>query len=326
MELMKTVKSLCGGIVKYIEQNKSDILYKFGVVSGGAAIILTAVETPKAIEVYKESEKEAAKVYLTETDDKKAIRKSVEEKGKGIVKAAGAYAPALTFYITSRMCYKAAHDILKADNAELIGLVVAGSQAYNALEKKFEEKLGAEKANDIQFGIQKEKIEVVEEQEDGSEKKTKKTSGVIPEDFSFTSSNELEPYKRWFTPETSSKYVETSKFGLRNMNIDIIESAAKIGTIRLQTSRDKTLSMDYLLRDELGFYETTKLDYINGWSYDEDNPRGDNCIMIKFTEYYQARRYFDDIEQQMMTRYIPIYLLEFNCDGNILEKMNRKEK
>ena len=325
MELVNTFRGFFGGLAKLIENNKADILHNIGIASGGAAIILTAYETPKAIEDWRNAKKEAAKVYLTEPDDKTAFKKSADIRLKGILKTAADYGPAALCYGVSTYSYSRAFNIVKSEKADALLIAAGLAKLYDSYEKRVAGKIGEEEERKLRIESKKEKIDIFEIQEDGSEKKVKKTVNMLDENYDISAFNKTEPYQRWFTPDTSSKYIETSKFGLRNMNTELFQSAETIGTIHLKYSNDGVLPLDDVL-DELGIYDKTKYSARAAWSYDEDNPHGDNCVKIKWTEYYQARRYFDDIEQEMCTKYIPIYLLEFNIDGDIYEMMKRPEK
>ena len=182
---------------------------------------------------------------------------------------------------------------------------IALGAAYAAVDKGFKdyrnrvvERFGKELDKELRYNIKSQQIEETVVDENGKKKKVKKTVNVVDP-------NEIDDYSRIFY-EGNIGWDDDPQYTLM-----FLKRQQQFATDRLQAEGFLFLNDVY---EMLGFNRTKEGQYI-GWIYDEKNPVGDNFVDFGiYDTHNDAKIRFVNGDEKAI-------LLEFNHDGNILEKM-----
>lgn len=231
-------------------------------------------------------------VEYTEEDGKKDLAIVYTQTG---LKVAKLYAPAVLIGATGIACMLGSTNILRKRN-------VALAAAYTTLDKGFREyrgrvieRFGEELDRELKYNLKTIKIEEKETDENGKEKKVKKTVQAIdPNNYSV--------YARFFDDGCLGwdKDAELNLFTLRQVENHANDLLKSRGHLFLNE-----------VYDMLGI-KRTRAGNVVGWIYDEENPIGDNYVDFGIYNLYNEKA------RDFVNGYERVILLDFNVDGEIL--------
>lgn len=286
-----------------------------GVVGMVGAAVIACKETPKAmkqIEEHKEKMKivddslengvTAAGETYSEEDAKHDRTMILVQDGLQIVKT---YAPALILATVSIVSILAGGKIFRKR-------VTALTSAYALLESRFGkyrdgviEKFGADIDKELRYGVKNTLVEEKTTDENGNEKTEVKEAKT-------TTYNGYSDYARIFD-ETNPYWQKDGKF-----NLTFLQTRETWMCDKLRIKGVLFLNEVY---EELGF-ERTPEGQLVGWVYDPSNPMTDNYVSFGLTDIYRDK----DLVNNIMHNRERSFMLDFNCDGRILEKFAKFEK
>lgn len=283
-------------VTKLMKKNTPEMMIIGGVVGLIAAGVMACKATIKTQEVIDEHNEclddVKADVDIPEDEKKKII---TQQYAMTIGKVAKNYAgPVLVATASAALIFAANHEQNKRQ-AYLISAYTAVDGAFKKYRESVVAELGEEK--DIQFkhGLHKEKIDIVEVDENGKEKKTKKEVLVG------NTSNSPSEFARFFD-ESCPDYSKNPESNLL--------------FLRLQQSwcNDKLKQQKHLFLNEV--YDAiglprTQAGAVVGWLFDSEDKYVDFGIYDIWNE--RNRAFVNGTE--------PCILLDFNVDGVIYDKI-----
>lgn len=239
-------------------------------------------------------------VEYTKEDGKKDLTIVYAQTGLELVKL---YGPAVALGTLSIASMCMSNGILRKRN-------VALAAAYTAIDKGFKdyrgrviERFGKELDRELRFDIKAKEIEETVIDENGKEKKVKKTVNVadakIPSDYSK------------FFDEACAGWDKDPDY-----NLMFLKQQQAWANDLLKSQGHLYLNEVY---DMLGI-PRTKAGNVVGWIYDEKNPIGDNYVDFGIYDQcgVEAR---DTAKRDFVNGYERSILLDFNVDGDILSLM-----
>lgn len=291
-----------------VKKHSPEILAVAGTVGVVTSCVMACKATTKlsAIMEEKEAQKKMIVDYVddgkgyseeyTEDDSKKDLAIINIQAG---VKVAKLYGPAVTLGILSLSALLASNNILRKRNVALGAAYTAIERGFSDYRERVIERFGKELDKELRYNIKSSVVEETEVDENGKKKKVKKTVNVIDP-------NQIDDFSRIFYAGNTG-YCDEDPF----YTLKFLKDQQRYATERLEAEGFLFLNDVY---EMLGFNRTKEGQYI-GWIYDEKNPVGDN--FVDFGIY--------DIHNDANIRFVngdeKAILLEFNHDGNILEKM-----
>lgn len=303
---MNTAK-LTRGIYKLgfkLKKASPTICVAAGVVGVVVSTVMACKASTKFNEVMEEHKDQMQKIheatdtYKDEYSEEDAKKDTVIVYAHTGVKLAKMYAPAIGLGVLSIASIVTGHRILCKRN-------VALATAYTALNESFRnyrggviEQFGEAVDKKLRFGLKEKTFESVTEKEDG-------TTEVANDVVTVADPNLYSEYARFFDS------------GCRGWTKD---PECNLMFLRKQQAwaNDRLKAQGYLLLNDV--YEAlgipkSKAGFVVGWMYDEKHPIGDN--------YVDFGIYNINVEKNrdFVNGYERTILLDFNCDGNIVELM-----
>ena len=237
-------------------------------------------------------------------EEQKEIAKQYVKTGWEMVRL---YGPAVAIGGVGVFLIFKGHGILRRRYIALVSAYSMLEKSYDMYRKRVINEFGDAMDRHFRFGTTEEEFKVTELGENGKEKTVKKKVTTIDPDF-----QNYSPYARCFD-EFSTKWMDDP--GLNKAYILNIQNYAND---YLVSNKKLFLNQVY---DWLGFPQT-KVGQVAGWVYKPGkNQNGDNFVSFGLEEVYRraeegspgARMWVDGIE--------PSVLLDFNCQGNILDEV-----
>lgn len=283
-----------------VQENSPQILIGVGItglLTSGVLAVLTTKNKLQPIEI--EHETNVEKILENEKPEEKKKDLS-KEKTHYILNVAKLYAPSVLLAGASIGCILKGNDILHKRNMALATAYATLDNAYQEYRKRVIEKYGEDADKEIRMNGQQQKIEVVEKDENGKEKKVKKNA--------FVSGPNLSGYARYFA------YGESTA---AEPNIDynemFLKGMQKTFNSMLKIKGFVTLNEVY---ESLGYKRTVAGQEV-GWVYDRNcEDHGDNYIDLRIEEVY---RECEDRPGQ----YEKVLIIDPNVDGPIMKHLVR---
>jgi hypothetical protein len=298
--------------VNKVQKHSPEILIFAGVGGVVVSTVMACKATTKLGDILTESrvEIETIKQHFVDTQaqekfpNDEGVKELNKKETKLItvayiqtgVKVVKLYAPSAAIGVLSVSSIFASNNILKKRN-------IALAAAYTTLDTSFKEyrirvanRFGEEVENEIRYNMKSQKIEEVEVDENGKEKKVKKTVKVAGVDGN-------SDYARYFD-RTSKEWVQDHSY--REM---FLRSRQSYANDKLKANGLLYLNEAY----ELLGLPKSKAGQVVGWVYDPNNERGDNFVDFGIKEVYRKDETKDnDVFEK-------VFLVDFNVDGNIWE-------
>lgn len=274
-----------------------------GVVASGVMACRATTKLSKVMEEHKEQTTKTHKYVETqgysdeysEQDYKKDITIIYTQTGFKLVKL---YAPSVALGVLSITAMLTSNNILRKRNIALGAAYAAVDRGFKEYRNRVVERFGNELDKELRYNIKSSTIEETIEDENGKKKKVKKTVNVIDP-------NAIDDFSRIFY-EGNIGWDPDPQYTLM-----FLKKQQAFATERLE--RDGFLFLNDVY-EMLGFNRTKEGQAV-GWIYDEKNPVGDNFVDFGIYDLHndQKIKFVNGDERGI--------LLEFNHDGNILEKM-----
>lgn len=300
-EIMKSVNGVASKTVMKLKKHSPEILVMAGIAGTVVSAVLACKATTKVAEILDETKGTLDTIHegmetgaingqeYTTEDGKKDTVVVYAQTG---MKLAKLYAPAIILGTLSITSILASNNILRKRN-------VALGAAYAAIDKSFKEyrgrvieRFGEQVDTELKYGIKAKKFEEIEvDPETGKEKKVKKTVMVADP-------NLQSDYAVYF--DSKSRNYETNP----DYNRMFLKAQQAFANDKLQTRGHLFLNE---VLDDLDL-PRTPAGQIVGWT--KDGP--DGYVNFRIVE---VERETED------GRHEPAFLLDFNVEGNIWEKM-----
>lgn len=289
-----------------LKKHSPEILAVAGAVGVVTSCVMACKATTKLSKVMEDhkNQTDATHNYIekhgysdeySEEDSKKDIAIIYTQTGFKLVKL---YAPSVLLGALSVTAMLASNNILRKRNIAIGAAYAAVDKGFKDYRKRVVERFGEELDKELRYNIKSSTIEETTKDENGKKKKTKKTVNVVDP-------NEIDDFSRIFY-EGNIGWDPNPQYTLM-----FLKKQMAFATERLKREGFLFLNDVY---DMLGFGRT-KEGQVIGWIYDEKNPIGDNFVDFGIYNLHneQVIRFVNGDEKGI--------LLEFNHDGNILEKM-----
>lgn len=272
----------------------------FAGIGGGIASAVMACRATRRLEPVMEEHKKGVgiirKVYKDdETGGRKEMARVYTKTGAEIIKL---YGPSAALGMLSITSILAGNHILRRRNVALAAAYATIDGSFRQYRERAEARFGEEAGKELLTGARQEKIETIETDEDGKEKKVKKSVAVMdgePSDYA-----RIFAYGEAKAAEPNSDYNE---FFLR--------AQQELANHMLRANGYLFLNDVY---DMLGIDRSVAGQAV-GWVYDRhDEEHGDNFVDFGIQEIYRKK----DGQDVGFGEYEKVFLLNFNVDGGIL--------
>lgn len=291
------------------KKNSPEILLGVGVVGVVTTTVMACKATTKATEVLENHKKELDQVNKCEEQVKQGLI-PVEEYPeaqykkdvaivytstiKNLVKL---YGPTVLVGAGSLAAILASHGIMSKRNAALTTAYTAISNGYKEYRKRVVDRFGEKTDKELLYNVKAKEVETIDIDENGNEVHGKKTVDAVDKEDALKCS----PYAKFFD-ESSVYFEKNAKY-----NLSFLKNQERWANQRLQ-------AVGYLywneVLDALGI-DRVPLGQTHGWVYDKTGKDTvSNYVDFGITDLYDS------------AKHEPVILLNFNCDGYILNKMN----
>ena len=295
-----------------LKKHSPEILVTVGIVGTVASAVMACRATTKISTITDDTKDQLDKIHLAgekgEINTAEGIVSYTEEDVKKdtaivyaqtAVKFAKLYGPAVAVGTLSIASILAGHNILRKRSIALAAAYTAVETSFKEYRNRVVERFGAELDKELKYNLKSKEIEETTTDENGKEKKVKKTVTVADSD----TLSKYSPYAKFFDDGCLGweKDPDYNLMFLRRQQDYANEMLQKRGHLFLNE-----------VYDMLGIART-KAGNVVGWIYDEKNPIGDNYVDFGIYDVYNEtnRRFVNGIERSI--------LLDFNVDGNILD-------
>lgn len=298
-----------------IKESSPEILIAGGVVGVIVSTVKACQETLKVTDILEDSKKKVGEIHeCREASKVSKIVYSDQDYYKDLVitytntgwKLTKLYAPSLIIGAGSLVCILSSHHIQKRRNLELVATCTAMETTFKEYRKRVAEKYGDAEEEHIHYGVRSEKVEEVTTDENGKEKKVKKEIEVANGEANMS---DFSPYAVRFDRGYCTGWENDKVYNQTFL------------TMKERYLTDKLIADRYLFLctvfDELGAENLTpeqiKMSHVVGWIYNPKHPTGDNFVQFKVVNLDSK----DDLN-----KYKGAMMIDFNCDGTILDKFN----
>lgn len=282
-----------------LKQHSPEILVVTGIAGAVTSAVMACKATRKldtVLDTHKKNTEKVHKKYAAAKDEqaeKREITKVYAETGVGLVKL---YGPSVTVGVLSVTGILAGNNILRKRNVALAAAYAAIDTSFKQYRGRVVDRFGTEVDRELRIGGHQEKIEVVETDENGKEKKVKKNVTVAENGLS-------SDYARYFC-YGEAKAAEPND----DYNAFFLKAQQDLANRILRSKGFLFLNDVY---DMLGIDRSIAGQSV-GWVYDKNaEDHGDNYVDFGIQEVYRKN---SDVPGD----YQKVYLLDFNVDGSIL--------
>lgn len=311
-EIMNKVKRSVNRAGLTLRKHSPEILVITGIGLGVLATVKACQATLKVESVvekhtkkmdeinkkYEEGVTESGEDY-THEDMKKEKTKVYFQTG---VEFGKLYGPSVAIGTLSVTSILASNNILRKRNVALAAAYTAIDKGFKEYRGRVVERFGEDIDRELRFGVKTQEVEEVVKDEDGNETVVKSTVNVV------------DPTKIC----DYSKFYDASCTGWNKSpeyNLMTLKRQQDYANDLLQERGHVFLNDVY---DMLGI-DRTEAGNIVGWIYDEKNPNGDNFIDFGIYDQDNERK------RAFVNGHENVILLDFNVDGVILDKIEKKK-
>lgn len=309
--LMSSVTSKLHNIGFQAKKHSPEILAVVGTVGVVTSAVMACKATTKVSTILDESKETVDKIHECAENPELEEKYSAEDSKKDLaivyaqtgVKIVKLYGPSVVLGVASLGCLLGSNNILRKRNIALAAAYTTLSKDFKGYRSRVVERFGEALDRELRYNIKAEEIEETVVNEKGKEKTVKKTVEVIDP-------STLSDYARFFDDGCIgwSKDPEQNLMFLRQQQ-SFLNDKLKA---RARTSKS---GKGHLFLNEV--YEAlgipkTKAGQIVGWTYDEEDPIGDNFVDFGLYDSKNER------VRAFVNGYERTILLNFNVDGPIL--------
>lgn len=279
-----------------VMQYSPEILVVTGIVGVVASAVMACKATRKldpVLEAHKKNAEEVHRKFTDEKLEKRELTKVYMKTGVSFVKL---YGPSVTVGMLSITGILASNNILRKRNVALAAAYTAIDTSFRQYRGRVVERFGEEVDKELRIGAHQEKIDVIEKDENGKEKKVKKTVTV-------TDTNLPSDYARYFC-YGEAKAAEPNA----DYNQFFLKAQQELANHMLRANGFLFLNDVY---DMLGIDRSVAGQMV-GWVYDKNaDDHGDNYVDFGIQEVFRKK-------SDRPGDYEKVFLLDFNVDGAIL--------
>ena len=287
-----------------LKKHSPEILATVGTVGVVASAVMACKATTKISEILDDTNDQLNTIREAANTTELADQYSAEDAKKDTtivyvqtgVKFLKLYGPAVAVGVASLGCLLGSNRILRKRNVALAAAYTAVDKSFKAYRGRVVERFGEEMDRELRYNIKAKEVQEIVTDENGNEMTVTSTIEV-PE-----INHDNSEYARCFD-ETCIGWTRDPEYNM--MFVTQIQNWAN----------DRLQSKGYLYLNEvyemLGF-QRTKAGQVVGWLYNGD---GDNYVDFGIFNIKdkQKRRFVNGYEKSIW--------LDFNVDGNILNKM-----
>ena len=287
-----------------LKKHSPEILATVGTVGVVASAVMACKATTKISEILDDTNDQLNTIREAANTHELADQYSAEDAKKDTtivyvqtgVKFVKLYGPAVAVGVVSLGCLLGSNHILRKRNIALAAAYTAVDKSFKAYRGRVVERFGEEMDRELRYNIKAKEVQEIVTDENGNE--TTVTSTIEVPEINHDNSE----YARCFD-ETCIGWTRDPEYNM--MFVTQIQNWAN----------DRLQSKGYLYLNEvyemLGF-QRTKAGQVVGWLYNGD---GDNYVDFGIFNIKdkQKRRFVNGYEKSIW--------LDFNVDGNILNKM-----
>lgn len=313
-ELMNTVTRGIHKIGFGMKKRSPELFLIGGITAGIATVVMACKETPKALQIVEEHKKNTAMIRdcmgdqgliasgeYSEEQGQKDLFIQYVQTGVGLAKT---YAPAIALGALSVGCILTSHNVMRKRNLALATAFTALDKSFKGYRSEVVNRFGEEVDKQLSLGIRPKEVEEKTIDENGNEVVAKTTKNVV-DPLSVYS-----PYAKFFDAGCTG-WEDNPEY-----NLMFLRAQEKYANDLLRTRGHVFLNEVY---DILGIPRTEAGQFV-GWVYEPEKDDYDNYI--SFGIY--------DVEKEnckdFVNGYEPTILLDFNCDGNIVDRVWKKKK
>ena len=289
-----------------IQKHSPEILAGVGVIGTVTSAVMACKATLKLNDILDDCKETRNKIKEVAENPKYENEYTPEDVKKDIainytqtaVKIAKLYAPAVILGSASLGCLLASNDILRKRNAALSAAYMTVDKSFKEYRGRVAERFGEEVEKEIRYNIKAQEIETVVANEDGSET-------VVMEEAKVMDPNLYSDYAKFFD-EANPNWQNDPEY-----NLMFLKSQQQYANDLLKARGRLFLNEVY---DMLGI-DRTKAGQVVGWTYNPNNPTGDNFVDFGIYDMSKER------VRAFVNGYETNILLDFNVDGNIWDLM-----
>ena len=299
-----------------VHKHSPEILIGAGVVGGVVSAVMACKATTKINFILEETadkidkiddgyekgevkgmvDGEVVLVPYTEEDHKKDLAIIYAQSG---LKFAKLYAPSVLLGGVSIGSILAGANILRKRNIAIAAAYTAMDTGFKEYRNRVIERFGKELDRELKYNIQSMKIEETVTDENGKEKKVKKTVEAV--DTESGNPTKYSPYARIYDDGNIGWTKDAEQ------NLYFLIQQQNYANDMLKARGHVFLNEIY---DMLGF-QRTPIGSVMGWVYDEEHPVGDNYIDFGIFDIYDKKK------RDFVNGYERVIILDFNVDGDI---------
>jgi hypothetical protein len=289
-----------------IQKHSPEILAGVGVIGTVTSAVMACKATLKLNDILDDCKETRNKIKEVAENPKYENEYTPEDVKKDItinyaqtaVKIAKLYAPAVILGSASLGCLLASNDILRKRNAALSAAYMTVDKSFKEYRGRVAERFGEEVEKEIRYNIKAQEIETVVANEDGSET-------VVMEEAKVMDPNLYSDYAKFFD-EANPNWQNDPEY-----NLMFLKSQQQYANDLLKARGRLFLNEVY---DMLGI-DRTKAGQVVGWTYNPNNPTGDNFVDFGIYDMSKER------VRAFVNGYETNILLDFNVDGNVWDLM-----
>lgn len=289
-----------------IQKHSPEILAGVGVIGTVTSAVMACKATLKLNDILDDCKETRNKIKEVAENPKYENEYTPEDVNKDItinytqtaVKIAKLYAPAVILGSASLGCLLASNDILRKRNAALSAAYMTVDKSFKEYRGRVAERFGEEVEKEIRYNIKAQEIETVVANEDGSET-------VVMEEAKVMDPNLYSDYAKFFD-EANPNWQNDPEY-----NLMFLKSQQQYANDLLKARGRLFLNEVY---DMLGI-DRTKAGQVVGWTYNPNNPTGDNFVDFGIYDMSKER------VRAFVNGYETNILLDFNVDGNVWDLM-----
>ena len=291
-----------------VKKHSPEILIVTGVAGVIASAVMACKATTKIGKVADDHKKQINEVHdsLERGYTKSGETYNEEDSKKDLtiiyaqtcLKYAKLYAPAVILGTLSLTAIVSSNNILRKRNVALAAAYTAVDKSFKEYRGRVVERFGKDLDRELRYNIKAKEIEETVVDENGEEKKVKKTIEVADP-------NSYSDYAKIFD-ESCVGWTKSPEY-----NLMFLKQQQAHANRLLQQNGILFLNDVY---EMLGF-QKTQAGQVVGWIYDEEHPIGDNFVDFGIYNLYseKARDFVNGYERSIV--------LDFNVDGNVWSLM-----
>ena len=303
--LMTNLKAVTARTSFAFDKRKPEIYLAVGIASGIAGTVMACKATLKVDAVIVEHKENIAKIRQVQNDPELSKQYSDEDAKKDVVTqyahtAVGViklYGPAIMLGSIAIASVCASHNVLSKRNTALAAAYATVDTAFKKYRNNVVEKYGEKVDQELRYGTRAQEIVETVVDEKGKEKTKTKTIDIVqPGDPS--------EYARYFTkgnPDFNEKDETLNELFFRSQQNYLNDILRINGHLTLNEAY-KALNM-----------KESKAGMVVGWIYNKNNTSGDNYVQIIRKPVYIPNETDGTSDFG--------YLVDFNVDGNIYNRM-----